>query len=285
MSHIYRNIIIFLISLLFVYNIYSLKNPVAVFCQYGGGVFYANSTGEYCIVDGNTFNAFNYYYGQVPEKYNFCYHYNLSSIIQNLTIDNTTITQFLCIYPNGTEIDPLALVPESSYQDVYPILSACNNIVSCSDTPWIVQSCSEVPYPCFNPPYIPGNYNSTEYNNIYSALYIEQSCGYCPENESFNGDWYRCPYNYSLQKLYNEFLKECPPPNNIEVNCYGVFTCIYNNQTSQIMTNSSINNIYLNNEENLTKTEYNNNEYNILPILSVIIIIIGLLIIILYYIK
>ena len=269
------SIVFFLISS---YNIYSMRNPLAVYCEYGGGIYYSNSTGSYCIVNNIYFDALQYYENNVPPQYSFCAHYGLE-----------LVNNSYCEYPNGTLINPYTLIPPSAYQDIIiPIQNQilCNSLLNCSNTPWYYQKCSNQIYPCFNPPYIPQSYlmNNASYQTVLDVYKTEYQCGYCPENLSFEGDWFRCPYNYSLNQLYQEFLQQCPSPNIVYISCNGVFECI--NQTEVNLTNNLTNNsqqlIY---PQPKVSNNSNNNVNLILPAAIVIVIIIIGLFILLYYLK
>ena len=144
------------------------------------------------------------------------------------------------------------------------------------------RQCSNQIYPCFNPPYIPQSYltGNNSYQTLLSAYQKEYQCGYCPENLSFEGDWFRCPYNYSLNQLYQEFLQQCPPPNIIYISCTGVFECI--NQTQVNLTNNTQQLVY---PQPKASNNSNNNVNLILPVAIVIVIIIIGLFILLYYLK
>jgi hypothetical protein len=275
MSLFHNKYLIALFILFFIilsYNIYSLRNPLAVYCEYGGGNYYINSTGSYCIVNGTYFNALQYYENEVPPQYSFCAHYGL-----------IYVNSSYCEYPNGTLVSPYTLIPPSAYQDlILPTPSIlCNSLLNCSNTPWYYQPCSNQIYPCFNPPYIPQSYltNNASYQTVLDVYKIEDECGYCPENLSFEGDWFRCPYNYSLNQLYQEFLQQCPPPNIVYISCTGVFECI--NQTQINLTNNNQQLIY----PQPKVSNESNNVNLILPAAIVIVIIIIGLIILLYYLK
>jgi len=260
-----------LFFVIFSYNIYSMRNPLAVYCEYGGGTYYTNNTGSYCIINGTYFDALQYYENNVSPQYSFCTHYGL-----------IYVNSSYCEYPNGTLVSPYTLIPPSAYQDLNIIpRTYCNNLLNCSNTPWYYQPCSNQIYPCFNPPYIPPSYltDNASYQTVLDVYKTEYQCGYCPENLSFEGDWFRCPYNYSLNQLYQEFLKQCPPPNIVYISCTGVFECI--NQTEVNLTNSTQQLIYP--QPNVSNKS--NNVNLILPTAIVIIIIIIGLIILLYYLK
>jgi hypothetical protein len=252
-----------------------MRNPLAVYCEYGGGTYYTNSTGSYCIVNGTYFDAMQYYENEVPPQYSFCTHYGL-----------IYVNSSYCEYPNGTLVSPYILIPPSAYQDLIiptsPIV--CNSLLNCSNTPWYYQPCSNQIYPCFNPPYIPPSYltNNASYQTVLDVYKTEYMCGYCPENLSFEGDWFRCPYNYSLNQLYQEFLKQCPPPNIIYISCTGIFECI--NQTELNSTNNQTNNQQLIYPQPKISNKSNNVNL-ILPVAIVIVIIIIGLIILLYYLR
>jgi len=253
------------------YNIYSIRNPFAVYCEYGGGTYYVNSTGSYCIVNGTYFDALQYYGNNVPPQYSFCAHYGL------IYVNNS-----YCEYPNGTLVSPYSLIPPSAYQDLNIIPRIyCNSLLNCSNTPWYYQPCSNQIYPCFNPPYIPQSYltSNNSYQTLLSVYQKEYECGYCPENLSFEGNWFRCPYNYSLNQLYQEFLQQCPPPNIVYISCTGVFECI--NQTQINLTNNTQQLIY----PQPKVSNESNNVNLILPAAIVIVIIIIGLVILLYYLK
>jgi len=276
---LFRNRYLIALSILFFvifsYNIYSMRNPIAVYCEYGGGTYYINGTGSYCIVNGTYFDAMQYYENEVPPQYSFCAHYGL-----------IYVNSSYCEYPNGTLVSPYTLIPPSAYQDLIipapPIV--CNSLLNCSNTPWYYQPCSNQIYPCFNPPYIPPSYliNNESYQTVLNVYQIEYQCGYCPENLSFEGDWFRCPYNYSLNQLYQEFLQQCPPPNIIYISCTGIFECI--NQTEVNLTNNITNNQQLIYPQPNVSNKSNNVNL-ILPIAIVIVIIIIGLIILLYYLR
>jgi len=268
-----KYLIVFLILFFIIlsYNIYSMRNPFAVYCEYGGGIYYTNSTGSYCIVNGTYFDALQYYGNDVPPQYSFCAHYGL-----------IYVNSSYCEYPNGTLVSPYTLIPPSAYQDLIIIPRVyCNSLLNCSNTPWYYQPCSNQIYPCFNPPYIPPSYliNNESYQSVLNVYQIEYQCGYCPENLSFEGDWFRCPYNYSLNQLYQEFLQQCPPPNIVYISCTGVFECI--NQTEVNLTNNTQQLIYP--QPNVSNSS--NNINLILPAAIVIIIVIIGLFILLYYLK
>jgi hypothetical protein len=267
------------------------NSSIILYCELGGGTYYINDTGSYCIINGTYFDALQYYENNVPPQYSFCTHYGLIYL-------NSTY----CEYPNGTLISPYSLIPSNN---TYPYISIlidlnslqnlinlqnqtpCNSLLNCSNTPWNYQPCSNQIYPCFNPPYIPSLYltNSTLYQDIISAYQQEAQCGYCPENLSFQGDWFRCPYNYSLNQLYKEFLQQCPPPNIVYISCTGVFECI--NQTEINLTSYLENNsqqlVYV---STITSNGANSNNVNlVLPAIIIITIVIIGLIVLLYYIK
>ena len=252
-----------------------MRNPLAVYCEYGGGTYYTNSTGSYCIVNGTYFDAIQYYENEVPPQYSFCAHYGL-----------IYVNSSYCEYPNGTLVSPYTLIPPSAYQDlIIPTpLIICNSLLNCSNTPWYYQPCSNQIYPCFNPPYIPPSYltNNESYQSVLYVYKIEYQCGYCPENLSFEGDWFRCPYNYSLNQLYQEFLQQCPPPNIIYISCTGIFECI--NQTEVNLTNNITNNQQLIYPQPKVSNKSNNVNL-ILPVTIIIVIIIIGLIILLYYLR
>jgi hypothetical protein len=264
------SIIIFLALL---YNIYSIRNPIAVYCEYGGGIYYINGTGSYCIINNTYFDALQYFENDVPPEYSLCARYGL-----------IYVNSSYCKYPNGTLISPYTLIPPSAYQDlIIPEgnRTACDSLLNCSNTPWYYPPCSNQIYPCFDPPYIPPSYlvNNESYQSVLNVYQIEYQCGYCPENLSFEGDWFRCPYNYSLNQLYQEFLQQCPPPNIVYISCTGVFECI--NQTEVNLTNNTQQLIYP--QPNVSNSS--NNINLILPAAIVIIIVIIGLFILLYYLK
>ena len=97
---------------------YSIRNPLAVFCTYGGGIYFSNSSGQYCIVDGHVFNAEDYYLGLVPSNYSFCAHYNLTLVIKTIEIGNSTTNVSYCEYPNGTLVSPIELIPPGAFTDL-----------------------------------------------------------------------------------------------------------------------------------------------------------------------
>jgi len=277
-----RNLLVLLvivfIHLLILNNIiYSMRNPIAVYCEYGGGIYYTNSTGSYCIINNTYFDALQYFKNNVPPEYSLCAHYGL-----------IYVNSSYCKYPNGTLVNPYTLIPPSAYQDM--IISpenktSCNSLLNCSNTPWYYPPCSNQIYPCFDPPYIPPYYllGNESYQTVllyYSKFYL---CGYCPENLSFEGNWFRCPYNYSLNQLYQEFIQKCPPPNIVHISCTGVFKCI--NQTEINLANNLTNNnqqlIYP--QPNIST---NNNNINLtLPMAIVIVVVIIGLLMLLYYLK
>jgi len=249
-----------------------MRNPIAVYCEYGGGTYYTNSTGSYCIVNGTYFDALQYYENEVPPQYSFCAHYGL-----------IYVNSSYCEYSNGTLVSPYALIPPSAYQDLIipPSPIVCNSLLNCSNTPWYYPPCSNQIYPCFNPPYIPPSYltDNVSYQTLLDVYKTEYMCGYCPENLSFEGNWFRCPYNYSLNQLYQEFLKQCPPPNIIYMSCTGIFECI--NQTEVNLTNNTQQLIY----PQPKVSNKSNNVNLVLPIAIIIVIIIIGLVILLYYLK
>ncbi|BFI73452.1 hypothetical protein YN1_4390 [Nanoarchaeota archaeon] len=114
---IIKYFLIILTILMLLKFIYPTRNPLAVYCTYGGGEFYYNSSGQYCIVDGHVFNAIDYYNNLVPSQYSFCAHYNLTPVIKTIEVGNYTINASYCEYPNGTLISPISLIPQSAYVD------------------------------------------------------------------------------------------------------------------------------------------------------------------------
>jgi len=271
-------ILLITIFLALLYNIHSIRNPIAVYCEYGGGTYYTNDTGSYCIINNTYFDALQYFENNVPPEYSFCAHYGL-----------IYVNSSYCKYPNGTLVSPYTLIPPSAYQDlIIPTenQTVCDSLLNCPNTPWYYPQCSSQIYPCFDPPYIPPSYLSgnESYQQLLSYYRNFYSCGYCPENLSFQGNWFRCPYNYSLNQLYQEFLQKCPPPNIVRISCTGVFECI--NQTKINLTNN-----LTNNNQQLIYPQPNvsiNNKNNvnlILPTAIVIIIVIIGLFILLYYLK
>jgi hypothetical protein len=250
------------------------------YCQIGGGTYFVNSSGQYCIVDGQVFDAIDYYNNLVPPQYSFCSHFNLTLIFQKEYILNFTIDVPYCEYPNGTLISPYTIFENYLYNISQNIQETCSDILQCPDTPWKVPQCSNTPYPCFNPPYIPQSLYVGSYNQTIEFYREYVGCGKC--NSSMFSPWYLCPQNYSLEKLYRDFEKTCPPPNKIEVNCYGVFKCVYVNQTQQenILTQQIVKN-----EENLTNKNTQNNNNFIIPVVITISVMIVGLIILLFYLK
>ncbi|MGC9079332.1 MAG: hypothetical protein ACP5G1_01190 [Nanopusillaceae archaeon] len=274
---------------LLIYNkSYSLKDAFVIYCEYGGGKYYSNSTGEYCIVNGVPFDIFQYYMNEVPPEYSFCAHYNLSLVREEEIIDGIIVNNSYCQYPNGTLIIPQSLLPEGILKDIdlsfYTNKTNCTSILECPDKPWLVPECSSTPYPCFEPPYIPNippNYNKTDYQKLVEAYRKEVMCGYCPPNSTFNGNWYRCPNNFSLLVLYASFEYFCPPPNTIKVTCTGTFICINNtNNTETATTNINLNLV----KQNITETKSSEFPYK-WPIAIAIVIIIVALLLLLYYLR
>lgn len=275
-----KKIFFLLIIIFFLFSIRSL-NIYQLYCQYGGGIYYVNSTGEFCIVNGIAFNAIDYYNNLVPPQYSFCSHFNSTLIEENITIDNYTLEVYYCKFANGTLISPYQIFSEF-IRNLTTTQSTCSNILQCPNTPWEVPQCSDIPYPCFNPPYIPYNLyngNKTLYQQTLYVYRQEFGCGKCNSYDP----WYVCPYNYSLNELYQQFLKKCPPPNIVEINCYGEFTCI---NTSQNYTSpyQQISEIIEENEMEEINNTTNNNNFIIPVIITIIVIIVGL-IILLYYLK
>jgi hypothetical protein len=251
-----------------------MKNPIAVYCEYGGGTYYTNDTGSYCIINNTYFDALQYFENDVPPEYSLCARYGL-----------IYVNSSYCKYPNGTLISPYTLIPPSAYQDlIIPEgnRTVCDSLLNCSNMPWYYPPCSNQIYPCFDPPYIPPSYlaGNESYQQLLSYYHNFYSCGYCPENLSFQGNWFRCPYNHSLNQLYQEFLQKCPPPNIVYISCTGIFECI--NQTEVNLTNNNQQLIY---PQPNVSTNNNNNVNLILPAAIVIIIVIIGLFMLLYYLK
>ncbi|MGC9132961.1 MAG: hypothetical protein ACP5GJ_00965 [Nanopusillaceae archaeon] len=122
---------LFLLLLIFFSKIYSIRNPFAVFCEYSGGTYFVNSSGQYCIVDGKIFNAIDYYNGNVPVQYNFCSHFNLSTYFLNLTIyHNVTYQTYYCVYPNGTAVSPYSLIPINALNDIIFSANYTTNVIN-----------------------------------------------------------------------------------------------------------------------------------------------------------
>ncbi|BFI73454.1 hypothetical protein YN1_4410 [Nanoarchaeota archaeon] len=272
-----------IIILAYLFNLHS-QDIYKLYCIYGGGIFFYNSSGQYCIVDGHVFNAIDYYNNLVPSQYSFCAHFGLNLVKENITIDNYTIFYYYCEYPNGTLISPYQIFSEFNQQEnVITNNISCSNILQCPNTPWEVEECSNVVYPCFNPPYIPYslyNGNITLYYQILNNYQEEIGCGTC--NGSYS-PWYLCPQNYSLEQLYQNFLETCPPPNKVEVNCLGEFTCIYVNQTNS-SANQQINQIITENEGINNESTNSNSGYIIPVVITIVVMIVGL-IILLFYLK
>ncbi|MGC9132963.1 MAG: hypothetical protein ACP5GJ_00975 [Nanopusillaceae archaeon] len=273
---------IFLIFLIFLFFPAFSQQIYKEYCQIGGGTYFVNSSGQYCIVDGKIFNAIDYYNNFVPPQYSFCSHFNLTLVIKQENISNFTLYESYCEYPNGTLISPYIIFENylNSNSNIIEIgQSNCSNILQCPSTPWEASQCSNIPYPCFNPPYIPPNLYIGSYNQTIEFYREYVGCGKC--NSNAFSPWYLCPQNYSLEELYQEFEKQCPPPNKIEVNCYGMFQCIYLNQTQQ---NNTLVQQIIKNEENLTNNNMNNSNFIIPAIITISVMIIGL-IILLFYLK
>ena len=132
-----KKIFILLFSILFLLFFINSQDIYQLYCLYGGGEYFSNSTGEYCIVNGHIFNAIDYYLGQVPPEYSFCAHFNLSLVVKTVQIGNYTLNVSYCEYPNGTLISPYQLLPPGILSDlILPNLTNSNitNITKLSVT-------------------------------------------------------------------------------------------------------------------------------------------------------
>lgn len=264
------------ILLILVNNTFSLRNPIAVYCEYVGGKFYLADNGStYCIINGIYFDAEKFYRGLEGLEYSLCNKLNLSPKIEYVA----DYPELHCVFPNGTQVLVDYLLPIELLQDLFLENKTCSNLLECQNEPWLYQGCSNYNYPCFDPPYIINPPNDIYYWRSMAGCYRNISIEDIKNPEELGTLWYINPKQYNLTYLYNIFIEKFCPSGKVNIECNGRFVCLEkkeDNEISQIMYNYTSNITRLKQEANRDLTGI---------IIGLITFLIGSILLIIYIVK